>query len=193
MPTFDEQYYQRFYHDPKTRAASPAYARRQATFVASYLKYLELPVTRIIDVGCGVGRVLRGLGKAYPKATLRGVEYSEYLCKRYGWTQGSVVDYTEKPFDLVVCNDVLAYLDNPACKKAIKNLAALSRGALFLGVITEEDLGVLDEDRTDSEQFLRKKAWYIRQLKPHFLNVGGGLYLRKPPSVPTWALDQLSP
>ena len=191
MPEFDEQYYQRFYHDPATRAASPAYARRQAAFISAYLNYLELPVKRVLDVGCGVGRVLKALGKAYPKARLTGVEYSDYLCAKYGWQHGSVDTYEDKPHDLVVCNDVLAYLDDKACRRAIDNLAELCRGALFLGVITEEDLPVLDEERTDPEQYLRKRAWYRRRLRRHFVNVGGGLYLKRPAAVPVWALDQL--
>lgn len=191
MPEFDQAYYRRFYHDPATRAASPAYARRQAEFIAASARYLELPVKRVIDVGCGVGRVLKGLGRAFPKATLRGVEYSDYLCTRYGWQQGSVVTYQDKPFDLVVCNDVLAYLDDKQCNRAIDNLAALCKGMMFLGVITQEDLPVLDEERTDPDQYLRKRAWYRRRLRRHFTNIGGGLYLKKPAAVPVWALDQL--
>ena len=191
IPQFDEAYYHRFYHDPKTRAASPASAKRQAAFICAYLKYLELPVKRVLDVGCGVGRVLNAVGAAYPRAKLQGVEWSEYLCNRYGWTQGSVVDYEDRPYDLVICNDVLAYLNKGDCQAAIDNLARLTRGALFLGVITHEDLGVLDEQRTDPEQYLRKRSWYLRRLSPHFTSVGGGLYLKKPAAVPLWALDAL--
>ena len=189
--TFDKNYYDRFYRNPKTRAVSPASAQRQAGFIASYLKYLELPVTRILDLGCGVGTTLRALGKAFPRARLHGVEYSEYLCRRYGWEQGSAADYhADEPYDLVLCNDVLAYLDATECGRAIGNIARLCRGAAFLGILTREDAGLYDPDRTDPQQWLRPAAWYRRRLGRHFLNVGGGLHLKQPLRAVVWNLDR---
>jgi len=62
MPdSFDKAYYDRFYRDPRTRAVTPAAARRQADFIAAYLKHLELPVRRILDIGCGSGQFLHFL------------------------------------------------------------------------------------------------------------------------------------
>jgi 2-polyprenyl-3-methyl-5-hydroxy-6-metoxy-1,4-benzoquinol methylase len=188
---FDKAYYDRFYRDPKTRAVTPAGARRQAAFIAAYLRHLELPVRRILDVGCGVGMALRALGREFPKAQPHGVEFSPYLCKRYGWEQGSVVDYrADDPFDLVVCNDVLAYLEAAPCARAIANLADLCSGALFLGILTADDQDLYDPQRTDPRQHLRPAAWYRRRLQRHFVNVGGGLYLKRPLPVTVWTLDR---
>jgi len=187
---FDKAYYDRFYRDPHTRAVTPAAARRQAAFVAAYLRHLELPVRRILDVGCGTGMVLRALGRQFPQARTRGVEVSDYLCRRYGWESGSVVDYAApQPFDLVVCTDVLAYLDDRHCSRAIANLARLSRGAVYLSVVTADDAELFDPARTDSRQQLRPAAWYRRRLNRHFVNVGGGLYLKAPPEVVVWTLE----
>ena len=191
MPTFDAAYYRRFYYNPATRAATPEYAKRQARFIAAYLQFIDLPVTSILDMGCGVGRVLRALGKAFPEATTTGVEFSEYLCERYGWTQGSVVDYRGKAHDLVICNDVLGYLDRKACDAAITNLARLCKGALYLGALTREDMAVVDRERTDPDQHLRSLAWYQKRLHRHFSTIGGGLFLKKPLPVPMWSLDVL--
>jgi len=149
-------------------------------------------VKRIADIGCGLGHVLEALGEEFPSAKTRGVEISDYLCDKYGWDQGSVVDYQAKrPFDLVVCNDVIAYLDDKACAKALKNLAGLSKSAVFLGILTAEDWELCDQDRTDPDQYLRPKAWYQRRLAKHFVSVGGGLYLKKPLDYPVWTLDRL--
>lgn len=191
MPRFDAAYYKRFYYDPATRAADPDYARRQARFIASYLKFVELPVESILDMGCGVGRVLRALGREFPGASVTGVEYSDYLCERHGWEHGSVVDYAGKPRDLVVCADVLAYLNNRNCARAIDNLARLTRGALYLGALTREDRPVVDTERTDPDQQVRSLAWYRRHLRKHFVAIGGGLFLKKPMRVTMWALDML--
>lgn len=188
---FDKAYYDRFYRDPASRAVTPAAAKRQAAFIGAYLKYLELPVRRILDVGCGVGTVLRALGQQFPKASPTGVEISDYLCRRYGWQHGSVVDYqSDRPFDLVLCHDVLAYLDDATCARALDNLAALTRGALFLGILTADDTDLYDPERTDPEQHLRSADWYRRRLRRHFVNIGGGLYLKRPPAVTVWTLDR---
>jgi 2-polyprenyl-3-methyl-5-hydroxy-6-metoxy-1,4-benzoquinol methylase len=190
---FDKAYYDRFYRDPKTRAVTPAAARRQAAFIAAYLRHLELPANRILDVGCGVGMALRALGRQFPQAQIHGVEFSPYLCERYGWEPGSVVDYrATKPFDLVVCNDVLAYLETGACTAAIDNLARLCGGALFLGILTADDEDLYDPQRTDPRQHLRPAAWYRRRLQRHFVSVGGGLFLKRPLAVTVWTLDRLS-
>jgi 2-polyprenyl-3-methyl-5-hydroxy-6-metoxy-1,4-benzoquinol methylase len=190
--TFDKAYYDRFYRNPKTRAVTPAAARRQAAFIAAYLRHLELPIDRIVDVGCGVGTCLRALARQYPRAVTQGVEFSTYLCERYGWQVGSVVDYeADQPFDLVVCNDVLAYLAESECARAIANLARLCRGALYLGILTADDAELYDPERTDARQHLRPAAWYRRRLQRYFVNVGGGLYLKRPVDITVWTLDRL--
>ena len=190
--TFDKAYYDRYYRNPRTRVFTPAVARRQATFIANYLKYLEIPVANILDIGCGVGTVLRALGKEFPKAKTRGVEYSAYLCRRYGWDEGSVVDYhSDRSFDLVVCNDVLGYLDDRTCARALRNLAELSSNVLFLGILTREDYEICDQSRTDAKQWMRPAAWYRRRLSRRFVNVGGGVFVKKPLDVTIWHLDRL--
>lgn len=187
---FDKAYYDRFYRNPDTRAVTPAAVRRQARFIAAYLNHLEVPVRQILDLGCGTGGLLRALGKAIPKAKIRGVEYSTYLCDTYGWQQGSVVDVEAGSADLVVCNDVLGYLNDADCALALNNLAHHCVSALYLGVLTREDLALCDPDRTDQAQSARPVTWYQRRLKRNFLPVGGGLYLRKPVQVSVWHLER---
>jgi SAM-dependent methyltransferase len=189
---FDKAYYDQFYRDPRTRATNPAAVRKQAIFIAAYLGYLELHPTTILDVGCGTGSLLRALGRVFPKTKVTGVEVSEYLCKRYRWISGSAVDFhSDQPFDLVVCNDVLPYLDDKDCTRALRNLTSLSATALFLGALTSEDLALCDPDRTDPQQHARPASWYRRRLKRDLVNVGGGLYLKKPLDVTVWTLDRL--
>jgi predicted TPR repeat methyltransferase len=191
MSRFDAAYYRRFYLNPSTRAATVHDARRQAAFICAYLKYLGVPVRRVLDLGCGLGRTLRAISHEFPKARCVGVEHSAYLCKRYGWTHASAVDYHARtPFDLVVCNDVLPSLNEHDCALALQNLAKLSRGALFLGAITVEDGDRVDKKRTDKNVFLRPASWYRRRLARHFEAVGGGLYLKKPHAVVIWELDR---
>ena len=186
---FDAAYYRRFYTNPKTRASDTAAAKRQAAFIASFLRYYELPPERILDLGCGLGRVLRALGNEFPKAQCVGVEYSEYLCQRHGFIQGSAATYQDEPFDLVICNDVLSYLDDNECSQALSNIAALTQQVAFLGILTQEDKHMADPKRTDQRQRLRPAAWYRRRLARHFLSLGAGLHLKKPVDIAVWTLD----
>jgi trans-aconitate methyltransferase len=188
---FDAKYYERFYVDPQTRATSVAEQRRQARFIAAFTRHLGVPVTRIADIGCGIGTIVQQLGKDFPRAQCRGVEWSQYLCETYGWTHGSVVDFQDDPFDLVVCNDVLGYLNARDCNRAIHNLAKLCQGALYLSVLTTEDLDICDVDHTDMQQKTRTHTWYRKRLDKHFVNVGGGLFLRKPLQVNVWQLEHI--
>ncbi len=188
---FDKAYYDRYYRDPRTRAVSPAAARRQAAFLAHYLRHLEIRVGSILDVGCGTGTVLRALGREYPRARCQGVDVSDYLSRRYGWTRGSVVDYRAPASDLVICNDVLGYLSDAECTKALKNLTELTRSALYLGVLTREDLPLCDPERTDAAQLARPAGFYRRRLARNFVAVGGGLFLKKPLTVTVWHLERL--
>jgi 2-polyprenyl-3-methyl-5-hydroxy-6-metoxy-1,4-benzoquinol methylase len=189
---FDAAYYRRFYRNPRTRATTPRGVRRQAAFIAAYLRHLEVPARRVLDIGCGLGWMLEALRQEFPNASTTGVEYSEYVCAEHGWTQGSVTDYRARtPFDLVVCNDVLPSLDDAACRAAIANLARLCRGALYLGVLTKEDRRRCDRARTDLDVYVRSAAWYRKQLAKHFVAVGGGLFLKRPLEVTMWALETI--
>ena len=138
--TFDQAYYQRFYFNKKTRVIDPAHTERLGAFVCSYLHYLRVPVARVLDMGCGIGLWRDLIARHFPGASYHGVEISDYLCQRYGWEHGSVIDYAARtPFDLVICQGVLPYLDAPDLKRAMHTLGQLSHGALYLEAVSRED------------------------------------------------------
>ncbi|MDB4976965.1 MAG: methyltransferase type 11 [Myxococcaceae bacterium] len=190
---FDRRYYERFYLDPKTRVTDQAAIDRLGDFVCTYLQYLPVPVTRALDLGCGIGMWRTVVGRHFPHASYQGVEVSEYLCERYGWQRGSVVDYRSKlRFDLVICQGVLPYLPAREARQAIDNLATLCRGALYLEAITTDDYenGVIDRRKTDPAMKLRSAAWYRRALAPSFVAVGGGVWVARRAKVALYQLEQ---
>lgn len=188
---FDVKYYRRFYLKAATRAMSQPETERRAAVVASVVAQLELPVKRILDMGCGLGWFKSPLLATFPKATYTGVEYSEYLCRQYGWQQGSVVDYqTRGQFDVVVCCDVLQYLDDKSATQAIDNLAALTRGALYLHVPTRHDWQTLmDPSGTDANVHVRAGSWYQQRLRKHFKHIGNGILIKRDVDVLQWELQ----
>ncbi len=192
--TFDEAYYQRFYFDKKTSVADPAHVERLSAFVAAYLQYLRVPVRRVLDMGCGIGLWQGLIARHFPEASYHGVEISDYLCQRYGWERGSVVDYAApEPFDLVICQGVLPYLSPPDLRRALDNLGRLCRGALYVEAVSREDYerDIIDEELTDGRQFRHRAALYRRGLRQHLLELGGGLWLSRQAKVPLFALEYM--
>ena len=188
---FDQDYYQRFYYNPRTAVSSRAEMRARGRMIAACVEYVGLPVKSILDAGCGVGLLKSPLTRAFPGAEYVGLEYSEYLCRRYGWRQGSVATLrTRERFDLVVCYDVLQYLGAPEARRAIANLARVCRGALYFGALTTEDWrDNCDQSRTDRIPGLRPGAWYRRELKRAFRPVGCGVWLKRAVNLTLWDLD----
>ena len=189
---FDQAYYQRYYFDKKTSVVDPSHIERLGTFVCSYLKYLRLPLTRVLDIGCGIGLWRKTMSQHFPDASYHGVEYSEYLCARYGWERGSVVDYAcAEPFDLVICQGVLPYLSKADLQQALRNLGLLSRGALYLEAVTREDYerDIIDEALTDPRLFRHRAQLYRRGLSEGFRALGGGLWLSHNAEAPLFELE----
>jgi SAM-dependent methyltransferase len=188
---FDRDYYQRFYFNPRTAVTSRAEMRARARLIAACVGYVGLPVASILDAGCGVGLLRAPLKRALRKASYTGLEFSEYLCQRYGWQQGSIETFrTRQRFDLVICYDVLQYLSAHEARRAIANLARVCRGALYFGALTSEDWREnCDQTRTDRIAGLRPAAWYRRELARAFRPIGCGMWLRRGLDLAVWNLD----
>ena len=166
--------------------------RDRAQLIAALLIYADVPVRSILDVGCGIGLLRKAFAEALPRARYIGLEASEYLCERYGWVSGSVVDYRPKrPGDLAVCYDVPQYLDDRAASRAIANFRNLTRAALYVSALTREDWQEhCDRQRTDRDVHLRDGDWYRRRLRRDFRHLGFGVWLRKDVSAILWDLER---
>jgi 2-polyprenyl-3-methyl-5-hydroxy-6-metoxy-1,4-benzoquinol methylase len=189
--SFDRHYYRRFYFDPRTAVASRAEVLARARLIIGCVQYLGVPVGKILDAGCGIGQLRTPLRRVFKRAHYLGLEYSDYLCRRYGWRQGTIESFrTRERFDLVICYDVLQYLSAPAARRAIANLARLCRGALYFGALTREDWREnCDQTRTDPITGLRSGDWYRRELSRAFRPIGCGMWLKRDLPVTLWNLD----
>jgi trans-aconitate methyltransferase len=196
MPTpatvFGSAYFRKFYVNAATRVVTPAEMRTRARMIAAILAQASIPVRSILDAGCGIGLLRKPFAEVLPKARYVGLEASEYLCRRYGWIQGSVSDYLpSRPCDLVVCYDVLQYLDDRAASRALSNLSRLTRAAVYVSALTREDWrDNCDRSRTDRSVYLRSGDWYRRRLKRHFHYLGLGVWLRKDVTAILWDMER---
>ena len=189
---FDAAFYRRYYLDPATRVASRADAERLGNVFCAQLAYLGVPVCRVLDAGCGLGHMRGPVRRFFPRARYVGLETSGWLCERHGWTHSTIEAFrSSDPFDLVICHDVLQYLDDRAAARAIANLGRLSRAALFVSVLTREDwLRHADRTRTDAEVHLRPADWYRQRLLRRFRPLAGGLLLRRGLKPLLWELER---
>jgi len=188
---FDAAFFRRYYGDRATRVADTGDARRLVALIAGIVDYHGLRVRRILDAGCGVGLLRAPLLRRFRRARYEGLEVSRYLCERHGWHEGSVAEFSAaEPYDLVVCHDVLQYLPAPEAARALANLARLSRGALYLSVLTRRDWShAADQSRTDRNVHLRSADWYRSRLRRRFRHLGAGVHLVRPIEPMLWELE----
>lgn len=170
---FGAAYYRQFYKNRKTCVSDLAAIRRLARFVSGYLGHLEMAVRSILDVGCGVGHWQKATAELWPRARYFGVEHSECLCARHGWTRGSIVDFDptslrrDGTFDLVICQGVLQYLNDRQAARAIANLGQWCHGAVHL----------------------HSGDWYRRRLARHSRDCGGGVFASRTSGVTLFELE----
>ncbi|HEX9772354.1 MAG TPA: class I SAM-dependent methyltransferase [Steroidobacteraceae bacterium] len=190
---FGADFYRRYYRNPRTRVVSPAEMTRRADLVASFVRHGELTVRRILDAGAGLGLMRAPLLRRFPRARYTGLEVSPYLCEKYGWQQGSLASWTSRrPFDLVICYDVLQYLNAREAGAAIRGLARLCSGVLHFGALTLEDWQQhCDRQRTDRAVEVRPAAWYRGRLRGDFINAGSGMFVRRGAPLHLWELERL--
>jgi predicted TPR repeat methyltransferase len=195
MTTFDAAYYRRFYLNPRTAVISRVEMRARARLIAAYALHIGLPVRRMLDAGCGIGLLRTPLQRAFPRAEYVGLEYSAWLCERYGWNQGSLATWeSPQPFELVVCYDVLQYLGDRDASRAIANLARLTLGVLYVSALTQRDWREnCDRTRTDPHVHLRQAEWYAKRLGRHFRPVGAGFWIRRGAPLVTWEMETALP
>lgn len=190
---FDRNYYHRYYFDPASSVTSRAEMNARGQLIGACARHIGLPVKRLLDAGCGVGLLRAPLRRVLPQATYTGIEVSAYLCRRYGWTQSTIEDYRPtRPFDLVVCYDVLQYLDDRRAARSLANLARLCRGLLYFSALTAADWREnCDQTRTDRDAHLRRGEWYRTRLRRHFREIGAGFWLRRTAPLSLWELESV--
>ncbi len=188
---FDRAYYEKFYFDPRTAVTTQAEMRARAQLIVAYAGHVGLPVRRMLDAGCGTGMLRKSLAKAFPKARYVGLDVSEYLCERFGWEHGTVDTWASAtPFDLVICYDVVQYLDDRRAARALVNLSRLCRAVLYFGALTATDWRQnCDRRRTDAAVHMRDGHWYRTRLRRYFREIGAGFWLRRGAPITVWELE----
>ena len=146
--SYDRQYFDRWYRDPRRRVASPADVARKARLVVGIAEaLLQRPVRTALDIGCGEGAWRQALRALRPGIRYVGVDSSAYVVSRFGRTRGirygtfgslAAVEL-DGPFDLIVCCDVLQYVPHAELSRGLEAVAGLLDGVAYLEAYTTSD------------------------------------------------------
>jgi SAM-dependent methyltransferase len=157
---YDRAYFDRWYRAPRTRIDTPESLARKVHLAVTVAEYfLGRRIASVLDVGCGEGRWYSVLRRMRPALRYTGVDSSEYVVRRFGrrrnirlGTFGGLRSLRlPRGFDLIVCSDVLQYVDPPDLETGLRELHRLLGGVAYIEAFTTEDH--MEGDRT---------GWYDR-------------------------------
>jgi SAM-dependent methyltransferase len=165
---YDRAYFEKWYRDPRHRVTSPAALARKVRMVVGIAEYhLGRELRSVLDIGCGEAPWSIHLRNFRRNASYLGLDQSSYAVERYGRSRNvkkagvhEVGLYAGAgPFDLVICSDVLHYVDDDDLERALAPLAAMTAGVAFLEVLVDEDHPTGDL----SGWHRRNAAWYLQR------------------------------
>ena len=188
---FDEAYYHRFYENPKTRIYGAKEHANLAQYVFSIARWNDIPINSVLDIGAGIGLWKNWIAKNAKEVEYTGTEVSQVMCKKHGYQHRDIARWRDRrKYDLIICQGVLQYLSDPDVAPAVANIAAMSRGLVYVEVATRGDLrDRADKARTDTDIYVRNGSYYRGILAKHFLSVGCGLWWAKDRPPPFWELE----
>ena len=148
MKTYDRAYFEHWYWHPRNRvstAASLARKVRMAVGVTEFL--LGREIRSVLDVGCGEAPWFPVLRRMRPDVRYIGIDSSEYAIQRFGKTRnirrGTLGDLAKMRLpaavDLVVCADVLQYVDDLGVERGLEAVRRIVAGVAYIEAFTTED------------------------------------------------------
>jgi SAM-dependent methyltransferase len=155
MKTYSREYYDRWYRHPDHKIASAEGVARKASLAVSAAEFLlARPIESVLDIGCGEAPWRAPLRKLRPRATYLGIDSSDYVVQRYGKSrnirQGSFGTLRQlglkKPFDLIVCADVVQYIADDDLRRGLREIRRLAGGVVYIETFAAEDRMEGDRD-----------------------------------------------
>jgi SAM-dependent methyltransferase len=167
MKVYDETYFNRWYRDPTDRVSTRESLVRKVRMAVSVTEFLlGREIRSVLDVGCGEAPWFPILKRLRPTARYVGVDPSDYVVDRFGdkrgirrgslGSLGSVKSLRKS--DLVVCADVLQYVDTRDIERGLRAIRKLLSGVAYIEAFTTED--AMEGDRVDWHE--RSRAEFRR-------------------------------
>jgi SAM-dependent methyltransferase len=194
MKQYDRSYFDRWYRGESPPKGAGELRRQVALAVAAAESVLDRPLESVLDGGCGEGRWQPVLRDLRPGVPYLGIDPSEYAVERCGEERNILSGSFETldsfafdhPFDLLVCADVLHYLDSEVILRGMDTLADLVGGVALIEVFTSEDPALGDREGLHP----RPPEWYRRVfLGAGLVPVGLQMYVHREVAEVLDALD----
>lgn len=155
MKTYDRAYFDRWYRRPAERVTTRTALERKVRMAIGVTEYLlGRPLRTVLDVGCGEASWYPIVRRLRRDARYIGVDSSDYALERFGaarnirrGTLGSLGGMRlPRRLDLIVCADVLQYVDTPELVRGLRAIRRLLGGIAYIETFATEDgmIGDLD-------------------------------------------------
>jgi SAM-dependent methyltransferase len=196
MKAYDRAYFDRWYRGDDPPKGAGELRRQVGLAVAATESVLDRPLRSVLDVGCGEGRWQPVVRDLRPEASYLGIDPSSYAVERYGATRNLLTGSFsgldgfafDDPFDLVVCADVLHYLDAAAVLEGLDTLADLVGGVALIEVFTSADPALGDREGFHA----RDPVWYRRAFTgAGLVSIGLQMYVHREVAEVLDAMDFL--
>ena len=187
---FDRSYFERYYGKQPIHTVNEI--AHLATAVHEMLAWWAAPVRSVLEVGAGRGDWSNWYRTLHPTVRVTSTDVSEHSCATFGHKRRDIAQWAPKrPFDLVICTDVLQYLDDRAATRALRNLTTATRTCLYFDALTSFDAKhTVERSKTDLNATLRTGDWYRQRLSRGFTQAGAGLWIRKGSTVVLHELER---
>lgn len=155
MKIYDREYFQRWYRDPHDRVTTRDALARKVRMAVSLAEFvLGRPIRTVLDVGCGEAPWYPVLRRMRPGIRYTGVDSSDYVLERYGKSRhirrGTFGELgtlrLPRGNDLVVCADVLQYVETRDVERGLRAIRRLLGGVAFIEAFATEDAMIGDRD-----------------------------------------------
>jgi SAM-dependent methyltransferase len=147
VKVYDRSYFDRWYRSARAVVRPEVMLRKVRLAVAAAEYVIGRPLRSVLDVGCGEGPWRAPLRRLRPGLRYVGVDSSEYVVRRYGRRRGirpgtlAALDRLgfRRPFDLVVCADVLEYVPTAEVRAGLGHIRGLTGGLAYIEAFTATD------------------------------------------------------
>lgn len=155
MKTYDQTYFDRWYRDPRHAVTTRRGLERKVKMVISLTEYLlGRRLATVLDVGCGEAPWYPLLRRMRREVRYIGVDSSEYVLARFGASRhirrGTIADLDTmrlpRRFDLVVCADVLQYVDTSEVLPGLRSIRKRLGGLAYIEAFATEDAMIGDRN-----------------------------------------------
>lgn len=194
--SYDEHYFNHWYRTPGQRPGLRSLLERKVALAIAVAEYhLGHPVRSVLDVGCGEGAWRAPLLRLRPQLNYLGIDASEYAVARHGGRRNLKWLHFEQlaevrfdaPVDLLICSDVLHYLNHREIVRGLSGFSELCDGVAFIEVFAKGDEFVGDTVDFHARPAAQYKQWLQTA---GFTHVGSHCWLSRRLAAAASALER---